>query len=915
MSNERLFDPVLLLYLNPELSVDSQYNNITTVEQAYDFYHSSNANGLWSTLDAVPPLFDEGVYISDNKNVTNISDINLYIRAALSNDSTPIEDIERDGKYYPTIYRDVYLRGRNNFVFNLPGDLNPYSITSSNLNVGDWVKLVKNGSEFHYACVSGIPNNQTFTLSNKNYAFTDSNASYLVFGIKLYDPLRLARISYLRQYATLPSPPTTSYVNLDTDFNFELYTILYPDTRLLDRETAFVDYMCRRDNEDVRIARTRDIKAMGTTSTSNTSTSNAADSSDNIEYLRVNHHLDLNFGQNTGRVTWDGLNLFYATANDFRPATDIPPYFDGIITERGIKTYVDRPYLTTATFNDVIVQGFATFCNFRTVNAIADNLQVNSNAVMLGPATFCNIVTCEYPVVANNTMTLNSNLLAAGTTAFTGPATFCNIVTCEYPVVANNAMTLNSNLLAAGTTAFTGPTTFCNMVTCEYPVVANNTMTLNSNLLAAGIAAFTGPSAIFRAPVGHHSNVSHHSTTNFQDTASFYSNLESHCNAYFYTSMTKCNICAYMCASNVRIKDVQITNALIADVSINAMYASNIYSISNSVSNITAKDAKISNLHANDADVSNLDVIRAQIADLEVDGFSLFHSNVEFLSNLQARCDIENYGSLLSGNICIMDMSALSTPSYQAPSNLVVDNAHINATLSVNGATHIGTPSTLSNVMLVVNGILEATNFDTTSDSRLKENVVPMDCGSVANRMEHVTPYHFNYKNKPSNKRRIGFIAQEVEQVFPEAVSTVPIYSIPVNKVTMVKYVAESQVFLCSLPNHKFVVGDELVVSLNHDCNSKTSVVVAQVTGPDAFELACLPVGTATLTVECLVYKNIKTVDYHQVTAVMFAAIKDLSFQLVELKHHVSKLSKFSKLSKLSKLLKTNNRLKVRFGK
>ncbi len=60
------------------------------------------------------------------------------------------------------------------------------------------------------------------------------------------------------------------------------------------------------------------------------------------------------------------------------------------------------------------------------------------------------------------------------------------------------------------------------------------------------------------------------------------------------------------------------------------------------------------------------------------------------------------------------------------------------------------------------------TSFNTSSDYRLKENVVPMQ-GAV-NKLESIPVYHFNFKADPS-KTVDGFLAHEVQAIISEAVT------------------------------------------------------------------------------------------------------------------------------------------------
>ena len=60
-----------------------------------------------------------------------------------------------------------------------------------------------------------------------------------------------------------------------------------------------------------------------------------------------------------------------------------------------------------------------------------------------------------------------------------------------------------------------------------------------------------------------------------------------------------------------------------------------------------------------------------------------------------------------------------------------------------------------------------ATSYVTSSDYRLKENVVPMsDCIS---RLNQLKPSRFNFIEEP-NKTMDGFLAHEVQDIVPEAI-------------------------------------------------------------------------------------------------------------------------------------------------
>ena len=71
---------------------------------------------------------------------------------------------------------------------------------------------------------------------------------------------------------------------------------------------------------------------------------------------------------------------------------------------------------------------------------------------------------------------------------------------------------------------------------------------------------------------------------------------------------------------------------------------------------------------------------------------------------------------------------------------------------------------------LTANGIIQATQFNTTSDYRIKENPIPLGDPTTANyTIDFLQPYQ--YQNKLSNQLNIGLIAHEVQEHFPFLVS------------------------------------------------------------------------------------------------------------------------------------------------
>ena len=89
--------------------------------------------------------------------------------------------------------------------------------------------------------------------------------------------------------------------------------------------------------------------------------------------------------------------------------------------------------------------------------------------------------------------------------------------------------------------------------------------------------------------------------------------------------------------------------------------------------------------------------------------------------------------------------------------------------LLVEGNVGIGTTSPSSSYKLDVNGAIQGTLFNASSDSRLKNNIASITNGlSIINQLRGVS---FEWKNK-TGKKTFGVIAQEIEEIVPELVHT-----------------------------------------------------------------------------------------------------------------------------------------------
>lgn len=110
-----------------------------------------------------------------------------------------------------------------------------------------------------------------------------------------------------------------------------------------------------------------------------------------------------------------------------------------------------------------------------------------------------------------------------------------------------------------------------------------------------------------------------------------------------------------------------------------------------------------------------------------------------------------NLESDLSGNIHV-------SGSLDVSGNVVIDG-----NLDVNGLSNFADTLTVTTGNIFVNsGSVTAVSFNTTSDYRIKEDVTSLDETFVVDELIPVT-----YLNKLTNKQDIGFIAHDLQKIYP----------------------------------------------------------------------------------------------------------------------------------------------------
>jgi hypothetical protein len=112
--------------------------------------------------------------------------------------------------------------------------------------------------------------------------------------------------------------------------------------------------------------------------------------------------------------------------------------------------------------------------------------------------------------------------------------------------------------------------------------------------------------------------------------------------------------------------------------------------------------------------------------------------------------------------VVYMDNSPLSVPTVGGKGVYVVYNLRVNGKISVGDVPSIGVASSLYRNNST--GELQVSS----SDIRLKENIIEIE--QSLNKVTKLRGVYFNWKEDVTKEKQIGLIAQEVEDVFPEAV-------------------------------------------------------------------------------------------------------------------------------------------------
>jgi hypothetical protein len=301
-------------------------------------------------------------------------------------------------------------------------------------------------------------------------------------------------------------------------------------------------------------------------------------------------------------------------------------------------------------------------------------------------------------------------------------------------VITNSRTILNQDMMVRGELATSNITSYTlnSSNITSYALNSSNVTTSHAVIQDANISTLT---------------CSHVATSNINTSNHLSSNIISS-NVVCTTQLTASNIFSYAIESDIiKVKNMVSTENVILPI----IFSSNI-----SCSNISVRDVSCSNIKLENVSIHYDDLLRFTRADgitsniiaVETEtpsGFMYYASNV--MSTTTTTRNI------------LYDEITGDVPWFVSTDGNVIFN---------NSLGNIGIGFSNPTVKLAINGsILSSDEITTFSDRRLKTDIEPITDSIV--KIKKMTGYTFQMKGG-STKRRMGLIAQEVNEVVPEVV-------------------------------------------------------------------------------------------------------------------------------------------------
>lgn len=173
-------------------------------------------------------------------------------------------------------------------------------------------------------------------------------------------------------------------------------------------------------------------------------------------------------------------------------------------------------------------------------------------------------------------------------------------------------------------------------------------------------------------------------------------------------------------------------------------------------------------------------------------------------------------------------------------------------------------------------GRMVAAEFDSYSDRRIKKDIeeqAPETSLGKADKLKVVT-YHYIDQQAKGSKHKTGFIAQEVEQVLPDAVNTNEGFLPNIFEVPVQACLTGRTLTLTTSKAHGLAAGD--LVRILDNSNKPQDVTVAGTDGADHFTVANWTGGSDSIFIYGKKVNDYRNLDFDQISATAIGAIQEL---------------------------------------
>lgn len=556
------------LYLNPETAFTGQLLGVDSVKAYLDAYVASGGSlsDYKHDRSAVPQEFNGSVYLADISIIGNVSRLNATIRKLLTLDGWTPQQINDTGEFVRNIDRAAVYDGTSKFTVADP-------ITDLVVSVGDSLQIAVDDYDLYTGTVASVNyNNRIVTVEfpiGRNPPV--SATEYRLTGIKVVDPDRVGAINYVRG-AHISTPA----ISVPDTFNFDLYKLLYPETRLMTIEEAYVNYVSQNGQFQFQAGSIDDIRLVSGELRVEGESLFLGDVviSTNLEVnapstfggpITVNADIDV-----ASNISCTSLNASETVYGTVTTTSNLTAYVStnlggdtqvaGVLGVSGTSAFVGA----TSFDGSTVFNGFTSFSNathFSGSTLLRDNTEIQDFLVVSGPASFSNSVGISGPLtVTGNSLfsgevvTFQNSAVHLGETVFSGPVTFSNDVTCvgstftDGPLFVSgyagfsNTVDFYSNVTFHSDASFSkdiyaktvhvdalvvneslitnGTASFCNSMVAKAPAQFDDSATFNGLALFNSQATFVDP-ATFSGPVAFQNQVAHSNFVEFFGSASF----------------------------------------------------------------------------------------------------------------------------------------------------------------------------------------------------------------------------------------------------------------------------------------------------------------------------------------------------------------------------------------------------------